>query len=563
MSLRNVLLVIIAVGLALSLLGVAAGFMGISLLNQVAGNTSSNAALQRAQVEIEDMRDALRTDNLLAMSLTDPMRAAERGRLIKDHANHKKILLSALQTIRETSKPSTLEKEYAAVLPALEAYAAIADSIFNQASSEQSPVNARRDELNRAHQSLDGPLLQLSARVADQNRAYDASAKETISRVGTAFPFLAIVLVAGIAVLGWWGLGKVNKQLQLVMKAKADLHIEEADLTRRLPKMTGGLGVLSNAVNEFISVLHDLVANVSVNAHEISTSARQISAGNADLSSRTESQASSLEETASSMEEFTSSIRQTANNTQLASKAARGAIERAENGRKIVADASDRMIEIHASSRKITEITNIIDSIAFQTNILALNAAVEAARAGEQGRGFAVVASEVRALALRSGASAKDIKQLIEDTVANVEIGKELVVNAGVAMDGIVQSNREVLTTVEEINLAATEQAIGVEQVNKAIVQMEEVTQQNAALVEQSAAAADSMHDQAQGLLELVSRFKLNDEKLHEEQTRKRREATLAMAAKPRESRNRSLSTNRRNELPESFKDSAEDWEEF
>jgi methyl-accepting chemotaxis protein len=258
--------------------------------------------------------------------------------------------------------------------------------------------------------------------------------------------------------------------------------------------------------------LHDLVQQVSLNANEIANSSQQIRTGNVDLSIRTETQASTLEETAASMEEFTTSIKQTASNTKMASKAAHDAISRAETGRNIVDDAIVRMSEIHSSAIKIAEITNIIDSIAFQTNILALNAAIEAARAGEHGRGFAVVAAEVRALAQRSGASAKDIKQLIEKAVDSVENGKMLVGRAGIAMHEIVESNREVLGTVEEITRATSEQAIGVEQVNLAIIQMEEATQQNAALVEQSAAAADSMLEQAEGLTALVAKFKLRDE---------------------------------------------------
>jgi methyl-accepting chemotaxis protein len=229
-----------------------------------------------------------------------------------------------------------------------------------------------------------------------------------------------------------------------------------------------------------------------------------------DLSTRTEAQASSLEETAASMEELTSTVKQNAANAHEANQLAQSATEVAQRGGAVVAQVVDTMNAINDSSRKIVDIITVIDGIAFQTNILALNAAVEAARAGEQGRGFAVVASEVRTLAQRSASAAKEIKQLIDDSVDKVAAGAQLVDLAGNTMSDVQDSVRKVTAIVEEMTLATREQSSGIEQINIAISQMDQVTQQNAALVEQAAAAASAMQDQAGELNAVVSQFRLS-----------------------------------------------------
>jgi methyl-accepting chemotaxis protein len=237
---------------------------------------------------------------------------------------------------------------------------------------------------------------------------------------------------------------------------------------------------------------------------------KEIASGNADLSSRTEEQASSLEETASSMEELTSTVKQNAENAKQANQLAAGASEVAVKGGTVVGQVVTTMSSINESSKKIVDIISVIDGIAFQTNILALNAAVEAARAGEQGRGFAVVATEVRTLAQRSAAAAKEIKELIGDSVEKVGAGTKLVDEAGKTMEEIVSSVKRVTDIMAEITAASQEQSAGIEQVNTAITQMDEVTQQNAALVEEAAAAAESMEEQAGNLATAVAIFKLS-----------------------------------------------------
>lgn len=333
-------------------------------------------------------------------------------------------------------------------------------------------------------------------------------ASDAATQTGLIATVGLIILLAGAL----WVTKHVAGRIDLIASETENLRAGDCDLRHRLPKMTGGLGRLCVSLNGFIVQIHDVLVRVNANAGEIEQAARQISAGNADLSARTEAQASNLEETASSMEEFTSSVRQNAKNSKLASAQATTASAAARRGGEIAARAAAKINAANESSRKIGSIIATIDSIAFQTNILALNAAVEAARAGEQGRGFAVVAGEVRGLAERSACAAKEIKGLIVDAIDKVDDGAKLVGEAGQSMQEIIAGIERAAVIIDEIATASAEQYAGIEQVNRAIVQMEEVTQQNAALVEQAAAASDSMRDQAISLTQQVSRFKFDDE---------------------------------------------------
>jgi methyl-accepting chemotaxis protein len=264
------------------------------------------------------------------------------------------------------------------------------------------------------------------------------------------------------------------------------------------------------ALKDMNGSLQKIVGEVRMGTDTIATASSQIAAGNLDLSSRTEQQASSLEETASSMEELTSTVKQNGDNARQANQLAVSASDVAIKGGAVVAQVVDTMGSINESARKIVDIIGVIDGIAFQTNILALNAAVEAARAGEQGRGFAVVASEVRNLAQRSAAAAKDIKTLIGDSVEKVDAGSKLVNQAGATMSEIVASVKRVTDIMGEITAAGREQEAGISQINQAITEMDTVTQQNAALVEEAAAAAESLREQAGNLAEVASVFKLD-----------------------------------------------------
>ena len=284
------------------------------------------------------------------------------------------------------------------------------------------------------------------------------------------------------------------------------------DLALRIPMgaKTGQVQALCEAVNALIGAMSTMVDEIRKSVLEVQSSADEIARGNADLSQRTEEQASSLEETASSMEEMTGTVRSTADNASQADQLARVARDEADKGGQVVGDAVTAMREINVASRQIVDIISVIDEIAFQTNLLALNAAVEAARAGEQGRGFAVVAAEVRTLAGRSAASAKEIKSLIENSVHKVEEGSRLVDASGNALTEIGRAVKRVTDVVGEIATASREQSSGIEQVNKAVMQMDEVTQQNAALVEEAAAASEQIASHARQLKDLVGRYRVD-----------------------------------------------------
>ena len=270
------------------------------------------------------------------------------------------------------------------------------------------------------------------------------------------------------------------------------------------------MGALLAGLKQMQDRLSTTVRGVRDGSGAIATASNEIASGNLDLSSRTEQQASSLEETASSLEELTSTVKQNSDNARQANQLAVSASDVAVKGGALVAQVVATMGTISDSSKQIADIIGVIDGIAFQTNILALNAAVEAARAGEQGRGFAVVATEVRNLAHRSASAAKDIKQLIEASVQNVGTGSDLVTQTGSTMDEIVSSIRRVTDIMGEISAAGREQELGINQINQAVAEMDTVTQQNAALVEEAAAASESMQEQAAALAEMVSRFKLD-----------------------------------------------------
>jgi len=355
------------------------------------------------------------------------------------------------------------------------------------------------------------------ADVIDAHRQYNAElgkkAAEDAAATLTRANWLAITIASAvIAAVAGMGLMLTRKLVTSLKEAvKIAQTVAAGDLTYNIVVTSKDeTGQLLQALKEMNDSLVLIVGQVRTGTDTIATASGQIASGNLDLSSRTEQQASSLEETASSMEELTSTVKQNAANAKQANDLAESASGVALKGGAVVSQVIDTMGSIDASAKKIVDIIGVIDGIAFQTNILALNAAVEAARAGEQGRGFAVVASEVRNLAQRSAAAAKEIKTLISNSVEQVDAGSKLVNQAGATMDEVVASVKRVTDIISEITIAGREQTSGIEQINQAITQMDTVTQQNAALVEEAAAAASSLQDQAGALAHVVSAFKIN-----------------------------------------------------
>ena len=333
-----------------------------------------------------------------------------------------------------------------------------------------------------------------------------AQSHNMLTRLGLVQIPLAVILL--LVSLGF--VRAMMKRLNVLNSNIEALSTGGADLTQRLPASNSPeFNAVAQSFNQFISYLQGLLQQVGDSALAITAASREIASGNANLSSRTEDQASSIVETAASMEQLTGTVRQNADNATHANQLAGDASQVAARGTEVVRQVVTTMGEIHHSSRKVVDIISVIDSIAFQTNILALNAAVEAARAGEQGRGFAVVASEVRNLAQRSANSAREIKKLIEESVANIDTGSALVEQAGQTMDELMKGVSSVTTLMSEIMSASREQSLGIEQVNVAITQLDGTTQQNAVLVEQVSAAAQAMESQSTQLEQVVQSFRL------------------------------------------------------
>ncbi|WP_308925403.1 methyl-accepting chemotaxis protein [Janthinobacterium sp. J1-1] len=371
-----------------------------------------------------------------------------------------------------------------------------------------------------------------------------------------------LVLVLAATVLSAL-VARALRRLGLVRDALNAIATGDGDLTSRLDATgTDELAQIAKAFNLFVEKIATVLVQIRSISALVRSESADIAAGNADLSSRTEAQAGALEQTASSMDELTSTVKQNAENAHAANELAVSASQVAAKGGVVVQQVVGTMAGIQESSRKIVDIIGVIDGIAFQTNILALNAAVEAARAGEQGRGFAVVASEVRNLAQRSSQAAKEIKELIGDSVEKVGAGGRLVDEAGQTMGQVVASVQQLATIMSEITVASREQSAGIGEINTAVTHMDTMTQQNAALVEQAAAAAESLQEQAVDLAQAVGMFRLGDTVADSAPARPVKARPAAAVAAPR-AQARALPAVRATKLVKASKPAADEWEEF
>jgi methyl-accepting chemotaxis protein len=496
-------------GIVLVLL-VATVVLGLSAMRHIGSRThdiiaDKNVKMQAANKMVDNVRSiTLSLTNIVVVPGTPEMNA-ELGRIAearKRYGEARKILVDMAAEDREKAMLAKLDE--------LLKKGAVENNKVIELRKDGEIQDATAHLTQVAAPSLNGVLAVLDEILSYETEQARKAGDEAEATLGNA---QMTMMVLGLLALGLGGGVAWFITRSITVPLNEAVHVAETvaagDLSSHIEvRSQDETGRLLSALKAMNDSLLQVVGRVLQGTDTISTASSEIAAGNLDLSSRTEHQASSLEETASSMEELTSTVKQNADNARQADTLARAASEVASKGGAIVSQAVQTMGSINESSRRIVDIIGVIDGIAFQTNILALNAAVEAARAGEQGRGFAVVASEVRNLAQRSSSAAREIKELIDASVANVEDGSRLVNEAGKTMDDIVASIQRVTDIMGEITSASSEQTSGIEQINQAITEMDEVTQQNAALVEQAAAASQSMQDQAAALAEVVGFFK-------------------------------------------------------
>jgi methyl-accepting chemotaxis protein len=505
------------------------GFGFVLLLLAVVGGMGL-ASLSKLYAATEEITEVNNVEARLAVAMR--IQANREGAGIRDM-----ILLTdeaGMRQVAEALKKARAEYDGAEeklgkmfdTLPGTSAKGKELFARIKELKAKSRPLNAKVEELGFANRSEEAttllmkegkPALQdwlnATGELADfedkLNEEATTAAEATYKSARATVVALSLVAI----VLGIFGAMLIARSITtpIAQAVKVAETVAQGDLTSRIQADSRDeTGQLLHALKAMQDSLIQVVGRVRQGSESVSTASAEIASGNTDLSARTESQASALEETAASMEELNSTVKQNADNAKQANQLAQSASQVAVKGGEVVAQVVDTMKEINDSSKKIADIISVIDGIAFQTNILALNAAVEAARAGEQGRGFAVVAGEVRSLAGRSAEAAKEIKTLIEASVQRVEQGAALVDQAGNTMNEVVGSIRRVTDIMGEISAASSEQSAGVAQVGEAVTNMDQATQQNAALVEEMAAAASSLKGQAQDLVQTVAVFKLN-----------------------------------------------------
>jgi methyl-accepting chemotaxis protein len=502
---------ILALGLAGALAAALVGGVGLNAARMLGGAVTevvdAGASLQASQ-EADMMHDAIRGDAQMAIlgaleGKAESIQEAEKG--LKEHAQTFDEALSRLgtQTLGTASR-SALE----AAKPSFTRYHDAAKQVIAGAKVDAATGQQAMPAFQKAFADLEGVMAALSQQIEAESQGHDAAAKARVLRAAWTVGIALAVALVGLVLLSLWISGLMSAPL--AHAAQVSERMAHGDLTNTIkPQGSDEAVQLLQSLIEMQSKLAGLVGEIKSNAERVASASMQIAQGNQDLSSRTEQQASALQQTSATMTQLGGNVRSNTESAKQASELAQGASQVAVRGGQMMSEVVSNMNGINESSRKIADIISVIDGIAFQTNILALNAAVEAARAGEQGRGFAVVAGEVRSLAGRSAEAAREIKSLITASVDRVEQGTALVGRAGQTMEEIVSSIKRVTDIATEISAASVEQTSGMDDVGRAVAQMDHNTQQNAALVEESAAAAASLSQQAQQLVRTVSAFQV------------------------------------------------------
>jgi methyl-accepting chemotaxis protein len=501
-----------AIVLIVSALAIHALSRGHDQYESYVNETGARIGLANEVLDATNARAIAARNLVLVSSAAD--RESEKLAVTKAHETLQAGMAKLKDALTHNSGVNDQERRLFAQFESIESrYGPVALDIVQLALT-----NRREEAINKMNSEC-RPLLAALIKASNEYVAYDVSlADQLVSEAGVTYTSKRnLLLAAGVLAIGL----ALGLMLVITRGLTRALGAEPAQLSDAAQRVASGdLGEVTGAASapqgSVLGSLADMQANLARvvgqvrNASDsIATGSAQIATGNADLSQRTEEQASNLQQTAASMEEMNATVKNNADTARQATQLAGSASTAAEKGGAVVGQVITTMDDITASSKKIVDIIGVIDGIAFQTNILALNAAVEAARAGEQGRGFAVVASEVRSLAQRSAEAAKEIKSLISTSVEKVETGSRLVADAGASMDDIVSQVKRVADLISEISAATIEQTSGISQVSDAVNQLDQVTQQNAALVEESAAAAESLKNQASLLTEVVSVFRL------------------------------------------------------